>query len=579
MNLYRKFLILLLLFGNLCFGSISYTVQFQGLRHRTILKEVKTVSQLLEKRSKNPLSLTSLRRRADTDIPRVLTILHNHGYYNAHANYFIESLKNNKAKVVIDISMGPLFFLRNFQIENYPKDLSQESLGLELNKAATARAILNSKNEVLERLKDNGYPFATIDTPKVQVDRPERSIYVDMTVNPGPKLNFGNTTVKGLVKVERAYIDKKTAWREGQFFSERQVYKTQKALEKSNLFESVSITYGEPTDEKLPIFIDVTESKHRSIGCAVSYTSHKGVGLQGDWQHRNIRHMGDLLSLSIGFADRERTMRAVYTIYDFCRYNQKLNFILEEGRETSKAYKNYSQRGAANIERKITKSISLSLGVDINNMQTSNSDNNRAFLVFTMPATLHLDNTNRIFHPTMGYLFYYKVAPSIDLKRTNTKFLTQQASLTLYKTLIKRHDVVGLLWLNAGSIMGPRRQEIPPPYRFYGGSEDTLRGYKYHTVSPLSDNKPIGGCSMFIYGLELRTAVSKDITTGPFFEQGNVFSNSIPVPDKKLLRSWGWQVRFATPIGSLSTNIAFPLDRRSNIDNNFQIYITIGRGF
>ena len=67
------------------------------------------------------------------------------------------------------------------------------------------------------------------------------------------------------------------------------------------------------------------------------------------------------------------------------------------------------------------------------------------------------------------------------------------------------------------------------PKRFFGGSEDNLRGYKYYTVSPLDDEgKPIGGRSALFYSIEPRIRVSNSFGLVPFFDMGNVYLESFP---------------------------------------------------
>ena len=568
-------------FGSVLSYAFSYDVQFKGSPDKAIIKEIRSVSQLIENKKKSPSSLTALRRRADSDIPRIMTVLHNHGYYSSNIHYQIETLKNRRVKVIMTIIPGPLFFLRECTINNCPADIDKTWFDIELGKTITAREILQLRNEILEKLIENGYPFAKVSTPKVRVSLSKRSIYLTITIQSGPKYSFGKTTIKGLINVKKDYVQQKIRWKEGDIFNEKLLKITQNYLEKCGLFNIVDVSYEKDpsTDSnKLPTTIELKESKHRSLGLSLGYTTHKGIGTQADWQHRNMRNMGDLLSFNFAFADRERSLRLLYRIYDFCRPNQRLTMVLEEGRETTKAYKTYLQKIQAYIDRKISKNVFISAGVQFENLQTSFSDNNGSFLVFSIPLSVTLDKTNRIFHPTVGYYLQYKVSPHLDLKYSSLLFLKQRATFTYYHNFIKEYDVTGLAWVTAGSIIGASRQKIPPPNRFYGGSENTLRGYKHYTVCPLSNNKPIGGCSLFVYGLELRTAVNKNITTGPFFEQGNVFASSFPHLNKKLLRSCGWQVRFATPIGSLSASIALPIDRRS-IDNAFQIYVTMGKAF
>jgi Outer membrane protein len=130
-----------------------------------------------------------------------------------------------------------------------------------------------------------------------------------------------------------------------------------------------------------------------------------------------------------------------------------------------------------------------------------------------------------------------------------------------------------------GSIYGSRRITIPPPERFYAGSQCLLRGYKYMTVSPLDgDNKPIGGRSIMVYSLETRFKVNS-FGWSFFYEVGNVYTQIFPQFFDKQRQSLGVGFHYYTQVGPLRLDLAFPLDPRKGIDKPFQFYISIGQSF
>jgi translocation and assembly module TamA len=49
--------------------------------------------------------------------------------------------------------------------------------------------------------------------------------------------------------------------------------------------------------------------------------------------------------------------------------------------------------------------------------------------------------------------------------------------------------------------------------------------------------------------------------------------------DKRLFWGCGLGLRYYTGFGPLRMDVAFPLDKRENIDDSFQLYISIGQAF
>lgn len=134
--------------------------------------------------------------------------------------------------------------------------------------------------------------------------------------------------------------------------------------------------------------------------------------------------------------------------------------------------------------------------------------------------------------------------------------------------------------VNLATIQGAGRHTIPPSERLYAGSESTLRGYNYYTVSPLDKkDDPIGGRSLMIYTVEGRWRASEKWGGVLFYDVGNVYSSPLPQFDKKMLQSVGIGIRYYTPVGPLRLDIAYPLKRRKHVDNSFQVYFSVGQSF
>jgi len=131
-----------------------------------------------------------------------------------------------------------------------------------------------------------------------------------------------------------------------------------------------------------------------------------------------------------------------------------------------------------------------------------------------------------------------------------------------------------------GSIFGASTTALPPPERMYAGSSQTLRGYAFETVSPLrEDGKPAGGRSLMVYSFELRQRITKTWGGVAFYEIGNVYATPTPEFNFKQLQSAGFGIRYYTAVGPLRFDMAFPFNRRKNLDAAFQIYFSIGQTF
>ena len=96
--------------------------------------------------------------------------------------------------------------------------------------------------------------------------------------------------------------------------------------------------------------------------------------------------------------------------------------------------------------------------------------------------------------------------------------------------------------------------------------------------------KPLGGDSVFEIGVEPRIRVSEKLGFVAFFEGGNVYTNKMINPLRKLLFGYGIGIRYYTSFAPIRFDIAFPTKIRKTksgkrIDSRFNLYISVGQAF
>jgi translocation and assembly module TamA len=181
-------------------------------------------------------------------------------------------------------------------------------------------------------------------------------------------------------------------------------------------------------------------------------------------------------------------------------------------------------------------------------------------------------------NPTSGYTLVYSVTPYQSLKHSDTHFAKQRLTATCYIPFFEKKWVLALR-TQIGSIAGAKRQEVPLPKLFLGGSENDLRGYHYQSVSPLEGTKPLGGRSAIFATAEMRIRLFEKIGLVPFADFGTVSLSAAPSPSEKWFKSVGLGLRYFSFFGPLRLDIGFPLNRRGGIDSWCQIYASVGQTF
>lgn len=592
-----------------CFFSIlhaSYEVQIEGIEDPKLLELIQSSSRLEKLKEKTPATLIGLRRRAENDISNIIQVLHSQAYYDAKVNF---NIADDASLATIQIQPGPVYPLALFRIRYLQngEEISEDALAcniplaklkIEIGAPALPETIIAAEDALLDKLNLEGYAFASIQKRDVFADQKAKNVIVWLIVEVGPLSYFGPVNVNGLERVNKRFISKKLRWKEGELYSPKKIEKTQEALELSGLFRSVNITLADhPEDgDFIPIDISVIEGKHRTVGFGLGYTTQLGPGITAEWEDRNIFGAGQKLSARADIWEDLQNGLVSYLIPDFGRQDQNLIWLADYHHEHNKSFTETAVSFSGTIERKLNERLRISYGAMYKVLRSQRSAKNGTFDLIKTPLQLRWSNVDSILDPSKGGTILLRAVPSFQIFAPQFGYSINTFTGSYYQALTddKRHIFATKLML--GSITGASKHDIPAPERFYAGSENTLRGFRYMTVSPLEKHrdKPLGGRSLFIYSLELRNRIGKDFGWVLFYEIGNVYKDAYPDFKRGLLQSAGLGIRYYTPIGPLRLDIAFPLTPRyiekfdysdhhrthkHYIDHPVQVYFSIGQSF
>jgi translocation and assembly module TamA len=130
-----------------------------------------------------------------------------------------------------------------------------------------------------------------------------------------------------------------------------------------------------------------------------------------------------------------------------------------------------------------------------------------------------------------------------------------------------------------GSFFTSDLTSIPVPLRFFGGTDEYLRGFRYYTVSPLHQDKPIGGKSCLYLNSEIRITLKYPFGTVLFYDSGFVSDRILPYQHSAYYQSLGFGFRYYAFFGPLRIDFGFPLNRRKALDSKFKVLGSFGHTF
>jgi translocation and assembly module TamA len=529
-----------------------------------------------------------LRRRAEEDIPQFVKVLHSAGYYEAGADFEIED-QGTVPSVTFHITTGERFRLESIEWLTEEKDSilrsklpTPDALGLRPGDPAVAATILDGEKQLVQAIKREGFPFATVRQRRVVVDHATHTVHVTFELDPGLSARFGSTDIKGLKQVQETYVRGKLPWKQGDPFNADLLSEAETALTKTRLFGLVRITPGESLDADggLPLTLEVRERKHRSVKIGAGYKTDEGPGGKFAWEHRNLFREGEKLQFELTASAITYAFDASFLKEGFLHPDQSLLISTKLADEDTDAFESRSLESAVALERKFGKTLKLGVRPAFRWSQVVQLDDHEEYALLSLPPQLEWDWSDDLLDPTRGGRLKAQIVPYWDTLGGDLAFAKTSFTASHYFRILESPLTVFALRAALGTTSFATGGPIPADLRYYAGGGGSVRGYAYQSAGPIAGkDHPLGGKSLIELGAEARVKITRNIGLVGFLDGGSAFESSYPDFQEDLLWGAGIGLRYHTPIGPLRLDVAVPLNRRPEIDDPFQVYVSIGQAF
>lgn len=563
-----------------------YRVEIEGVSDIGLRNLLTQTSQLEAMRATPPATLTGLARRAQDDLPRLISALRSQAYYGAGVTYEVNG-NQSPAVVRLIVDTGPRYRLRAFDI-TYDNPVngefahSIEDIDGARGSFATGRYVLDLEAQVIDRLHNRGYPFAEATSRTAQAYVNDARIEVDLVVATGPYARFGTVTIEGLTRTDERYVRQRLAWEHGAPVSREAIRSTQAALSATGLFGNISIELAEMVDSDgyLPVHISLTETAPRTVGVGLRYGTSEGPGARTYWEHRNTFGSGEHLRFEGIVASIEQSLAGSLRFPDFLHPDQSLLLGTSVFNTVTESYDERGVTGSVTVERDITQNLTVQGGLEGRVSVIEEDADRRDTRTIATPIGATYDDTDSALDATEGMRLSLTLTPTFGESETSLFYMITEARATGYYALDPEDRIVLAARMRAGSIFGEQNLDIPASDRFFSGGGGSVRGIGYQLAGPLDmQNDPIGGRSVIELGAEARFRVRDRFGIVPFIEGGSVFTSDVPDFSEDLHWGAGVGFRYYTGFGPIRVDIATPLDRREGIDDVVQVYISLGQAF
>ena len=125
--------------------------------------------------------------------------------------------------------------------------------------------------------------------------------------------------------------------------------------------------------------------------------------------------------------------------------------------------------------------------------------------------------------------------------------------------------------------------DLPASERFYAGGDTTIRGFALDGVgapNTISANGyPTGGNAVLLLNGELRFPVWRDLGAVVFVDGGNVFRRVTEFDLGELRGSYGFGVRYHSPVGPIRVDLGFKMGVLRPGEDRTAVHFSLGQAF
>ncbi len=461
------------------------------------------------------------------------------------------------------------------------------------------KELAESAKRIVERLGDEGYAFANVNTIP-DLDEERRRVSVTFFVDPGKRVYVRRIIFKGNYRTRDEVLRREMRQMEGAPFSAAKVRLSRTRLERLPFFQEVNVeTPAVPgTTDQVDVVFTVTERSSGTMMAGLGYSQSQGLIFNASVTEENFLGTGKQVSFSFNNSQ-------VNTIYSISYLNPyytldgisrgfRLNYRRTDAEEAGIAdYATNVAGGEVSFGLPLAEfnyvRLALSydrLGIDLGTAASSEirdflAANGDSYDLFKISLNWRHDSRNRALFPDRGAL--QSIGGDIVLPGSSLEYFKLRYIHDRYLPLTRRFTLRGRFEIGYGDGYGGT-SGLPFFANFYAGGISSVRGYEANTLGPRDSNGlPLGGAFLTTARLELIFPppvgeAAHTLRLSGFVDAGNVFRTVGQFDTAKLRYSAGVTLQWLSPLGPLVFSLAAPLNAKPG-DDTQPFQFTFGRSF
>jgi translocation and assembly module TamA len=539
---------------------------------RTLLERHLDLARLAQMRSDETLDETEWARLVAAAPAQVRELAQTEGYFEAQVR--VERTPGLPPRVRVVVQPGPQLRVAQLQVQTTGPLHERATAG-----DATARALQqqlqdsgqlaagsvfrdgdwrDTKSRLLTRLRAAGYASGTISASAADVDVPARSATLSMVIDSGPLYLAGPLKIDGLEHHDADTVRHLAGFGPGAPLTETRLLDYQDRLQKSGLFESISVSF-EPdpaTAEGTAISVRLKELPLQQATVGLGYSTTAGPRASLEHLHRRPFGWGVTAYNKLEWGRDQQRWNGDFQTHPGEGFYRNLLGVLFE-------------RLKGDEDTVLTQRLRLGRTTDtprIERLYFGEVLRSRRELVDgpvidarAYSANMHwlVRRLDSVLLPTRGYSASLQLGAGLAHSNAG-----ERGPFGRVYTRMTGYLPIGGSWygsarVEAGQVIKRDAVLVPDALGFRAGGDESVRGYGYRELAPDRNGRIIGGDVLLTGSVELARPVAPSLPAvwgAVFIDAGRAASawNSY-----KPAFGYGVGVRWRSPIGPLRADVAY----------------------
>lgn len=415
-----------------------------------------------------------------------------------------------------------------------------------------------AKAEALARLRAAGYAAAAWRRTEARVEPGGLVVRLRLEVDSGPLFRFGGLDIEGLVRHDAITVGQLAAMVRGAPVTEARLLDFQERLQKSALFDSISVTLDTDAQraDAARVQVRLRESPLQQVTLGVGVSANTGARASLEHVYRRVLGYPAASTLRLEVGQRRELMEAELGTHPGRNLTRWLLGASVE-RLSSDADQVLSQRLRLGQGRDATRREDLTFVEAERSVRRPDDGTRRNAVGLSLNYHGSWRELDSLLLPTDGQTLAVQVgvgrSHGTDAERGT--FSRAYGRWVLYRALGGRW--YGQSRIELGRVFQPPGTVVPESQKWRAGGDDSVRGYGYRSLGPLDGSTVGSGTALATASLEVARPISPDLPSlwwAGFVDAGQAADRWA---DLQPVVGLGLGVRWRSPVGPLRLDWAW----------------------